>query len=235
PVLPKLPDAEKYTISVCAAENDRTPENNAAELDFTKTDIALSTDLSYIGDKTLVTIFAENRSLVPAAAVIRIRPEHAEEDTLLLYAEDIAPQSSAYWQLDAKDMLGDIYRDVVFITAGTDTEDADPESNETHVLISDSGMDPFTIGDINLDGKVELEDAMLALSCYTQTITELADTGLTYSQQIAADIDQSGNVDLIDAMTILEYYAGCVAEAAPASFREFLDQKQNGGANHEAE
>ncbi|MBP0967650.1 MAG: exo-alpha-sialidase, partial [Oscillospiraceae bacterium] len=164
PVLPKLPDAEKYTISVCAAENDRTPENNAAELDFTKTDIALSTDLSYIGDKTLVTIFAENRSLVPAAAVIRIRPEHAEEDTLLLYAEEIAPQSSAYWQLDAKDMLGDIYRDVVFITAETDTEDADPESNETHVLISDSGMDPFTIGDINLDGKVELEDAMLALS-----------------------------------------------------------------------
>ena len=103
------------------------------------------------------------------------------------------------------------------------------------MLISDSGMDPFKIGDINLDGKVDLEDAMLALNSYTRIITELPDTGLTYSQEQSADVDQNGSIDLMDAMTILEYYAGCVAETAPADFREFLDKKQNGGANHEAE
>lgn len=235
PMLPKLPAATVYTIAVSTSGSDRTPDNNAAELDLTKTDIAVSTDLTYIGDKTLVTIYATNRSLVPASASIRIRPEQAEEDTLTLYTNEIAPQTTVLWQLDAEDMLGGIYRDLVHITAKTDIEDAAPESNSDYVLISDSGMDPFKIGDINLDGKVDLEDAMLALNSYTRIITELPDTGLTYSQEQSADVDQNGSIDLMDAMTILEYYAGCVAETAPADFREFLDKKQNGGANHEAE
>ncbi|MBR4200731.1 MAG: hypothetical protein IKQ91_05585, partial [Oscillospiraceae bacterium] len=85
PVLPAELTPAVYTVSVSAAGSDRTPDNNKAELDLNKTDLAIETDITYIGNTTRVAIFAKNQSNVPAAAVIHIQPASAEEETLTLF------------------------------------------------------------------------------------------------------------------------------------------------------
>ncbi|MBR3448107.1 MAG: fibronectin type III domain-containing protein [Oscillospiraceae bacterium] len=235
PVLPAALAPAEYTVSVSAADTDKTPDNNTAVLDLTMTDLAVDADLSYIGDSTFVTILASNLSGVPASAVITIRPQRAEEETVTLFSDPIAPHSSAYWRLNAEDLLGDLYADTVEITVSADTEDGDETNNTALAFIAKSGMDPYKTGDINLDGKVELEDVTLALKCYTMQVANRKDTGLNDMQQNAADVNRDGAVDVIDVMTILKFYVFTIAGKAPASFPEFLENEQNGGANHESE
>ena len=165
PVLPAELTPAVYTVSVTAGESDRTPDNNKAELALDRTDLAIETDITYIGNTTRVAIFAKNQSNVPAAAVIRIQPASAEEETLTLFTDEIAPHTAAYWQLDSADMLGDIYRDFVNITVESDKADADTGNNSACVIVSKSGMDPYAAGDVNLDGAVGLEDRVLKFQC----------------------------------------------------------------------
>lgn len=238
PVLPETLAPAEYTVSVSAAETDRTPDNNTAKLDLTKTDLAVETSISYVGDSTFVTILVSNLSDVPASAVVTVRPQSAEEETVTLFSDPIAPHQSAYWRLNAEDLLGDIYADIIEVLVEADTADGDESNNRDSAFIAKSGMDPYKTGDINLDGEVELEDVMLALKCYTMQVANRKDTGLNDWQQNAADVNRDGTVDVIDVMTILKYYVFTVAGKAPASFTEFLEneqKEQNGGANHESE
>lgn len=235
PALPETLAPAEYTVSVSAAETDKTPDNNTAVLDLTKTDLAVETSISYAGDSTFVTILASNRSEVPASAVITVRPQSAEEETVTLFSDPIAPHTSAYWRLNAEDLLGDIYADIIEVIAEADTADGDETNNRDSAFIAKSGMDPYKTGDINLDGKVELEDVMLALKCYTMQVANRKDIGLNDWQQNAADVNRDGAVDVLDAMSILKFYVFTIAGKAPASFTEFLEHEQNGGANHESE
>ncbi len=238
PVLPETLAPAEYTVSVSAAETDRTPDNNTAKLDLTKTDLAVETSISYVGDSTFVTILASNLSDVPASAVVTVRPQSMEEETVTLFSDPIAPHQSAYWRLNAEDLLGDVYADIIEIIVEADAADGDESNNRDSAFIAKSGMDPYKTGDINLDGKVELEDVMLALQCYTMQVANRKDTGLNDWQQNAADVNRDGEVDVIDVMAILKYYVFTVAGKAPASFTEFLENEQNeqnGGANHESE
>jgi hypothetical protein len=185
-----------------------------------------------------VTILASNLSDVPASAVVTVRPQSAEEETVTLFSDPIAPHQSAYWRLNAEDLLGDVYADIIEIIVEADAADGDESNNRDSAFIAKSGMDPYKTGDINLDGKVELEDVMLALQCYTMQVANRKDTGLNDWQQNAADVNRDGEVDVIDVMAILKYYVFTVAGKAPASFTEFLENEQNeqnGGANHESE
>lgn len=235
PVLPAELIPAVYTVSVTSGETDRTPDNNLAELDLSKTDLSIETDITYVGNTTQVTIFANNLSNVPTSAVIHIQPSSAEEETLLLFTDEIAPHSSVYWQLDSADMLGDIYRDFVYVTAEADTADADENNNSDCVIISQSGMDSYVIGDVNLDGKVDLDDALLALTCYSRSVAKQTELGFSYTQRRCADIDKNGTVDVTDAMAILSYYTDCISGMVTSSFSEYLAQEQNGGAKHESE
>ncbi len=235
PVLPADFEGAVYQINVTAADADRTPDNNKAELDLSKTDLSVEAEVSYAGDTTQVTIFARNESNVPAAAIVHIKPNSAEEETLTLFSEEIAPHTSAYWQLDSVDMLGDKYHDFVDITVTSDTADADESNNSTCVIISKSGMDPYSCGDVNLDGEVGLEDAVLALKCYTRQVALMDDLGFSSTQRRCADVNKDGSVDITDAMTLLRYYVNCVAGTVTGNFTEYLAQEQNGGAKHESE
>ena len=235
PVLPAELAPALYTVYVTANEADKTPDNNKADLDLTRTDLEITTDITYFGDTTRVTIFATNLSNVPSAAVIHIHPTSAEEETLTLFTDEIASHSSAYWQLDSVDMLGDIYRDFVNITAESEIADADESNNNSCVIISKSGMDPYSAGDVDLNGKVELEDAMLALKCYTRSVAKLKNLGFSNTQMRCADVDRDGFVDVTDSMEILKYYVNNIAGNYTGSFTEYLAQQQNGGAKHESE
>ncbi|MBO4879360.1 MAG: choice-of-anchor J domain-containing protein [Clostridia bacterium] len=63
---------------------------------------------------------------------------------------------------------------------------------------------PFIIGDVNLSGTVEVEDAILALR-YAMGLIELTD-----EQLAQADVDGDGDVDLVDATLILRYAMGLI-------------------------
>ena len=56
----------------------------------------------------------------------------------------------------------------------------------------------YTLGDVNGDGKVRAEDALLALQAATKKIT------LTEIQQYAADVDGKDGVTAADALMILQ-------------------------------
>ena len=63
----------------------------------------------------------------------------------------------------------------------------------------------YTLGDLNENGTVQLEDAEAALAAYTAAAGQL-DTGLTEKQDYAADPDGNGTLTLSDAQHILRYY-----------------------------
>ncbi|MBR4200730.1 MAG: leucine-rich repeat protein, partial [Oscillospiraceae bacterium] len=128
-------------------------------------------------------------------------------------------------------MLGDIYRDFVNITAESDKTDADARNNKACVIVSKSGMDPYAAGDVDLDGTVGLEDAVLALKCYTRKVAKLDDLGFSDTQQRCADIDKDGIVDVTDAMEILKYYVNCVAKSITCSFPNRLTMLGNSAFN----
>jgi len=97
----------------------------------------------------------------------------------------------------------------------------------------------YQLGDITMDGEVDIEDAQLALQCYTLSLAELQQH-IPYEQQLLGCVkgytvtkiieDEDGNIvkqnpfvlDLIDSMIILVYYADSLAEKGTAGFNEEL-------------
>ena len=83
--------------------------------------------------------------------------------------------------------------------------DSDPLQMTTFLNIYDGRViyidDPneILIGDLNLDGKVDLLDA-IRLNKYTANIVQLTD-----AQEIVADCNGDGNVDDADVTTLMEY------------------------------
>lgn len=81
--------------------------------------------------------------------------------------------------------------------------------------------DPYTLGDVNQDDVISVEDARLALQYYASTAASL-DFRLhpqivTHNAGIsAADIDGDGLVTVQDATAILSYYAQQAAGAEPS-------------------
>ncbi len=61
-------------------------------------------------------------------------------------------------------------------------------------------------GDVNLDGAVDSDDAVLVLQYYTSTMLG-AEPGWKEVRCLAADVDQTGSIDSDDAVRILNYYA----------------------------
>jgi hypothetical protein len=225
PVLPVDLAAAKYTVAVSAAEQDRTPDNNRAEIDLSLTDISIQTDIEYLGKSSLVSIFAQNDSNVPTRAYVHVKPNAAEEETLTLISDEIAPHTSAFWQIDAKEMLGDIYHGFVTISAESEAEDCDSSNNSVVMVLTKTGFDPAATGDIDFDGAVTLKDARLALKGYTYQMVQLEDIGLTPTQQRAADLNHNGKIDLRDSHTILKYYVYVFTEVFTGTMDEFLAQE----------
>lgn len=64
---------------------------------------------------------------------------------------------------------------------------------------------PYTIGDVNGDGKWNSNDSLIALQIIAQVYTDATD-----NERGAADVDRNGNVTLIDALKILQYGAGLI-------------------------
>lgn len=99
----------------------------------------------------------------------------------------------------------------------TNISDADVHPNaEGHAIIAEvllaSGYLPavtepiYTLGDVDGDGKVAVEDAVATLTEYARVSAALGGQ-LTPAQKTAADTDRDGTISVEDAVRILSYYA----------------------------
>lgn len=59
---------------------------------------------------------------------------------------------------------------------------------------------PYTLGDVNGDGHIDSEDALLALQIFVKSKTP------TETERLAADVNRDGTVDSYDALQILKYF-----------------------------
>lgn len=58
----------------------------------------------------------------------------------------------------------------------------------------------YTLGDVNDDGAIDSEDALMALQIFTKMITP------TETQRLAADVNRDTTIDSEDALLILRYF-----------------------------
>ncbi|MCD8219569.1 MAG: hypothetical protein LUC50_04275, partial [Ruminococcus sp.] len=85
-------------------------------------------------------------------------------------------------------------------TAATETAAPSETTTTTTETIT------ITLGDLDGDGSITIQDAYNALMAYSKTSAGL-DAGLTDAQREAADVDGDGKVTINDAYKILLYYA----------------------------
>ena len=71
-----------------------------------------------------------------------------------------------------------------------------------------------TTGDIDIDGDVDVDDALLALSHYASDCAGTS-SPLNTAQQVLADVNMDGNINLVDASAILSFYAKNAAGLTP--------------------
>ena len=235
PVLPESFAPGSYTVTVSDGSEDAAPEDNTAELDLSRTDLVLELDRECSGNETFVTIAVTNESCVPAAAMVHIYPQDAEEDTLTLLSEEIAPHETAFWTVNAADMLGDVYHGFVRVSAEADVTDRNEQNNGSWIALTNSGFEPVVLGDVNLDGKVDLKDALCVLKIFNFIMneTEPDDMPFTITQRKAADVRGTGDISAVDAQMIQRYCNYCMAEDVEITLPEYLEiyrNQKNGGA-----
>ncbi|MGN1225000.1 MAG: C39 family peptidase, partial [Ruminococcus sp.] len=108
-------------------------------------------------------------------------------------------------------------------TAPTTTE----TTVETTETISE-GLDDeaITLGDLNGDGAVSVEDAVFVLTIYAKQSAGL-EVNLSPQQFFCLDCDHDTKISVEDAVLILEYYAKHAACLVTGTFSEYVDEKQN--------
>ena len=67
-------------------------------------------------------------------------------------------------------------------------------------------IEPYTLGDVNADGKINTLDSILILQHIAHKIT------LTETQKLAADTSKDGNINTLDSIKILQYIAHKITE-----------------------
>ena len=75
-------------------------------------------------------------------------------------------------------------------------------------------QEKYTMGDIDIDGDVDLADAVLALSHYASVCAGTS-SPLNVAQQVLADVNMDGNINLMDTSAILSFYAKSAAGLTP--------------------
>lgn len=90
---------------------------------------------------------------------------------------------------------------------------ADTDQNGTYeTTIAESIQ--VTLGDVNEDEEVTVDDAQIALQAYTNLLAG-KDSGLNPAQEKAADVNIDGAVTVEDAQAILQYYTNVLAKKDP--------------------
>lgn len=87
----------------------------------------------------------------------------------------------------------------------------DPLGKDMAKLFKVIGAVEVTLGDVNADGEIDLDDVLMTNDCF------IGNLDLTGDQFTAADVDQSGEIDLDDVLMINDYFIGNLDEFTPAA------------------
>ena len=87
----------------------------------------------------------------------------------------------------------------------------DPLGADMAKLFKVIGAAEVTLGDVNADGAIDLDDVLLVNDYYLEKVE------LTDDQIAAADVDQNGTVDIDDVLMINDYYLEKIDAFAPAA------------------
>ena len=101
-------------------------------------------------------------------------------------------------------------------TTSTTTTETTTSTATTETTTSTTTTEPtaLTMGDIDGNGAVELDDAQLALAAYTNQLAHKP-SGLNAEQEKAADVTGDGEVTVDDAQAILQFYTETLAHKDP--------------------
>lgn len=104
----------------------------------------------------------------------------------------------------------------------TGLDAVDSNGNNITDKITISGNEPFMLGDVTLDGKVDASDATDVLKAYSNLSTGMP-SGFTSTQKKAAEVIADGKIDASDATTILQYYS-FLSTGGKGSLTEFMNK-----------
>ena len=89
-----------------------------------------------------------------------------------------------------------------------------PSWNRKDYVCTVSLNDSVLFGDADMNGKVDLDDAIAAMVAYNYV--EIMDMESPLDPRAIADVDGNGKVDLSDAITIMTYYNYTQADLEPS-------------------
>ena len=86
----------------------------------------------------------------------------------------------------------------------TDTAKVYLKSNFDELKVS--GEDEYTLGDVNQDEKINIQDVRLALQ------SSLSKVQLSEEQKLVADVNKDGDINIRDVRLILQYSLNKITE-----------------------
>ncbi|MDO4156969.1 MAG: hypothetical protein Q4D37_09365, partial [Oscillospiraceae bacterium] len=103
-----------------------------------------------------------------------------------------------------------------------------PTTTETtaETVWKDIDDETISLGDLDGDGTVGVEDAVFVLTIYARQSAGL-EVNLSPQQFFCTDCDHDTKISVEDAVLILEYYAKRSAALPVGTFSEYIDEKQN--------
>lgn len=141
----------------------------------------------------------------------------AENAVTALAAEELSAENTS------GEILSTEGTEVSIVTTTPTTTETTVESTET---IPDLDDDAITLGDLNGDGVIGVEDAIFVLTVYAKQSAGL-EINLSPQQFFCSDCDHDTKISVEDAVLILEYYAKHAACLVTGTFSEYVDEKQN--------
>jgi hypothetical protein len=148
---------------------------------------------------------------VPAATdstqmTVLVIPEGAEnnvQDSDILYINQDAKGGAVNGTAALKAVDGGLADGTYLVKVGYyDADNVFRIAEDTFTVGNDTPTPAYTLGDVNADGEIDSQDALLILEY------EVGAKDLTDTQKLAADTNKDSDYDSQDALLILEYEVG---------------------------
>ena len=228
--VPANMDTTEYQVVVSVPDQtDANEADNAAAFSIGYTDLSITTDQLITEGGTKLQICVTNESQIPAGGILNLYHfDESDEPVLSLVVDELQPGKSAVYTVDMDDSIISEENPYVMARLSADAEEYDESNNEELVAIYLAGaLTSTNLGDVNADGAVNVNDAVLILDECAANI--LGSTVLNETQKKNADVNRDGGITLEDALLILNYSA----EKMMNPELTFTDYLENAGGNNE--
>lgn len=228
--VPEDMSTTEYQVIVSVPDTtDVNEADNAAAFSIGYTELSLTTDQLITAQGTKLQICVTNESLIPTGGILDLyHYGESQEPVLSLIVEELQPGQSTVYTVDVDDSIISEDNRYVMVKLTADEAEYDESDNEELVAVYLGGSLPtVTIGDVNGDGEITVNDAVMLLDeCAARAV---GTTTLDKAQRSRGDVNEDGSITLTDAILILNYCAEKLVDPE-LTFADFL---KNAGGNNE--